>query len=155
MAKKRTRPKTYEAEFGGKKVRVTVPEDARHPAPDEKVKGSRITKEQAEKVLPHVRAAVAALHEVWDNCRKVEKALGRDIDGLEGVIQDMAAGLDHAESVDAKYVREALEPLLAELVDAACRCPRCGERHVDALVWQKDRRVKCSNCGTRYEPPVG
>jgi len=114
-----------------------------------------VTKKQAELLLPHVRAAVAALHDVWFHCREVERMLDTDLDGLEGVIQDMAAGLDHAESVDAKYVREALEPLLAELVDAACRCPRCGERHVDALVWQKDGRVKCSNCGTRYELPVG
>ena len=67
-----------------------------------------ITKKQAKEVLPNVRAAVAALHEVWAQCREVEKALGRDIDGLEGIIQDMAAGVDHAESIDAVYVRDAL-----------------------------------------------
>jgi len=43
-----------------------------------------ITKKQAEQVLPHVRAAVAALHEVWEKCREVEQTLGRDLDGLEG-----------------------------------------------------------------------
>ena len=42
-----------------------------------------ITKKQAEQVLPHVRAAVAALHEVWEKCREVEQTLGRDLDGLE------------------------------------------------------------------------
>ena len=44
-----------------------------------------------------LRLAVAALHEVWAKCREVEQALGRDLDGLEGVIQDMAAGLDNPE----------------------------------------------------------
>ena len=113
-----------------------------------------VTKKQAEEVLPHMRAAVAALHEVWAECRAVERLLDTDLDGLEGVIQDMAAGLDDVESVDAEYVREALEPFLAELVDAASACPRCGERHQDNLVWQKDGKVKCTNCGTQYEPPV-
>jgi hypothetical protein len=73
----------------------------------------KLSLKQAEDLLPHVRAAVVALHEVWENCRKVERVLGRDLDGLEGVIQDMAAGLDHAESVDAKYVRDAINNLLA------------------------------------------
>ena len=31
--------------------------------------------------------------------------LGRDLDGLEGIIQDMAAGVDDAESIDVAYVR--------------------------------------------------
>jgi len=43
----------------------------------------------------------------------------------------------------------------AELVDAASACPRCGERYQDNLVWQKDGRVKCTNCGTRCEPAAG
>ncbi|MBL7140946.1 MAG: hypothetical protein ISS74_08560 [Planctomycetes bacterium] len=120
-----------------------------------KAKKATVTKEQAATVLPHVRAAVAALHEVWAECRAVERLLDADLDGLEGVVQDMAAGLDHATSVDAKYIREALEPLLAELVDAASACPRCGERRQDNLVWQKDGKVKCSNCGMRYEPAAG
>jgi hypothetical protein len=63
-----------------------------------------------------VRAAVAALHNVWFHCRQVERALGRDVDALEGVIQDMAAGVDDVESVDAEYVREALGAALGETV---------------------------------------
>ena len=113
-----------------------------------------LTKKQAERLLPHVRAAVKALHDVWAECRAVERLLDVDLDGLEGVIQDMAAGLDFPNSVDAKYVREALEPLLAELVDAASACPKCRERHQDNLVWQKNGKVKCTECGTQYEPPV-
>jgi hypothetical protein len=73
----------------------------------------KITAKQAKELLPHVRAAVAALHEVWNNCRQAERLLGQDLDGLEGVIQNMAAGLDHSESVDAKYVCDAINNLLA------------------------------------------
>jgi DNA-directed RNA polymerase subunit RPC12/RpoP len=113
-----------------------------------------ITKKQAEEVLPHVRAAVAALHEVWAKCREVEKALGRDLDGLEGIIQDMAAGVDHAESVDADYVREALNAQLDDEVAEGAQCPGCGERRVDYLVWQEDEKhVRCTTCGKRYAPP--
>jgi hypothetical protein len=71
-----------------------------------------ITKKQAEELLPTMRAAVAALHQVWENCRKVERALGRDLDGLEGIIQDMAAGVDDPASIDAAYVRDALNAQL-------------------------------------------
>jgi len=71
-----------------------------------------LTRKQAEQALPHVRAAVAALHTVWDECRQVERLLGQDLDGLEGAIQDMAAGLDDPESIDAAYVREAVQDLL-------------------------------------------
>ena len=67
-----------------------------------------ITTKQAEQLVPTVRAAVAALHEVWAKCREVERALGRDLDGLEGIIQDMAAGVDNPESIDVAYVRDAL-----------------------------------------------
>jgi hypothetical protein len=65
-----------------------------------------ITTKQAETVLPAMGAAVAALHEVWEKCREVERALGRDLDGLEGVIQDMAAGVDDPESIDVDYVHD-------------------------------------------------
>ena len=78
-----------------------------------------LTRKQAEpsrpwarQALPHVRAAVAALHTVWDECRKVERLLDRDLDGLEGVIQNMAAGVDDPASIDAAYVREAVQALL-------------------------------------------
>ena len=70
-----------------------------------------ITTKQAETILPTVRAAVAALHEVWARCREVERAIGHDLDGLEGVIQNMAAGVDNPASIDAAYVREAVQGL--------------------------------------------
>jgi hypothetical protein len=114
-----------------------------------------ITKKQAEVVLPQVRAAVAALHQVWEKCREVEKALGRDLDGLEGIIQDMAAGVDHAESIDAAYVQDALNAQLDDMVAKQDACPGCGEQRLDNLVWQKDgKHVKCTTCGKRYAPPA-
>ena len=113
-----------------------------------------ITTKQAKTVLPAMRAAVAALHEVWAKCREVEKALGRDLDGLEGIVQDMAAGLDHAESIDVAYVRDAINAQADDLVAAANACPKCRERNVDSLVWQKNGKVKCTTCGKRYAPPA-
>ena len=71
-----------------------------------------ITKKQAEELLPTMRAAVTALHPVWENCRKVERALGRDLDSLEGIVQDMAAGVDDPASIDVAYVRDALNAQL-------------------------------------------
>jgi len=67
----------------------------------------------------------------------------------------MAAGLDHAESVDAGYVRDALNAQLDDEVASTGACPKCGERRVDYLVWQKDgKHVKCTTCGKRYTPPA-
>ena len=113
-----------------------------------------ITKKQAKELLPTVRAAVAALHEVWAKCREVERTIGRDLDGLEGIIQDMAAGLDNTESIDVDYVRDALNAQLDDEVAEADACPGCGERNTDNLVWQDDRAVKCSTCGKQYTPPA-
>jgi hypothetical protein len=113
-----------------------------------------ITTKQAEEVLPHVRAAVAALHEVWEKCREVERALGRDLDGLEGVIRDMAVAVDDVDLIDVDYARDAINAQADELVAEADACPGCGERRVDCLVWQDDGEVKCSTCGKQYTPPT-
>jgi len=111
-----------------------------------------ITTKQAEQLVPTVRAAVAALHEVWAKCREVERALGRDLDGIEGIIQDMAAGVDDAESMDVDYVRDALNAQLDDEVTEADACPGCGERNADKLVWQRDDEVRCATCGKTYRP---
>jgi len=112
-----------------------------------------ITTKQAKTILSTMRAAVAALHEVWAKCREVELALGHDLDGLEGVIQDMAAGLDDPESIDVAYVRDAINAQADELVAEADACPKCGERNVDKLLWQDNGAVKCTACGKQYMPP--
>jgi formylmethanofuran dehydrogenase subunit E len=128
------------------------------PAVGEKTAAERscpmITTKQAETILPTMRAAVAALHDVWEKCREVERALGRDLEGLEGIVQDMAAGVDDPESVDVDYVRDALNAQLDDEVAEADACPRCGERNHDNLVWQDDGKVKCTTCGKRYTPPA-
>jgi len=120
-----------------------------------KVEGAKavISTKQAEQLLPTVRAAVAALHEVWAKCREVERTLGRDLGGLEGVVQDMAAAVDDPDSMDVDYVRDAINAQVDALVAAADACPGCGERNADNLVWQ-DGKVKCATCGKRYTPPV-
>jgi uncharacterized Zn-finger protein len=113
-----------------------------------------ITTKQAETILPTMRAAVTALQDVWNKCREVERAIGRDLDGLAGVIQDMAAGVDDPESIDVDYVRDAINAQADELVAEADACPGCGERNIDNLVWQDDDKVKCTNCGTLYKLPA-
>jgi hypothetical protein len=31
-------------------------------------------------------------------------------------------------------------------------CPHCGEDDIDHLVWQDDEKVRCTTCGTIYDP---
>lgn len=31
-------------------------------------------------------------------------------------------------------------------------CPQCGERDIDALIWQEDETVTCWKCGCNYDP---
>lgn len=31
-------------------------------------------------------------------------------------------------------------------------CPHCGEDDIDHLVWQDDEKVRCTSCGTVYDP---
>jgi len=111
-----------------------------------------ITTKQAKTVLPAMRAAVAALHEVWDKCREVERTVGRDLDSLERVIQDIAAAVDDPDQIDVAYVRDAINAQADELVAEADACPKCHERRMDSLVWQDNGKVKCTTCGKRYTP---
>ena len=37
-------------------------------------------------------------------------------------------------------------------VEESDRCPKCGERDADRLVWQDDDTVRCQTCGTLYRP---
>jgi Zn ribbon nucleic-acid-binding protein len=39
-----------------------------------------------------------------------------------------------------------------DLVSLEDACPHCREQNTDSLVWIDDEIVRCSNCGTRYEP---
>ncbi|MCC6909998.1 MAG: hypothetical protein IT430_18850 [Phycisphaerales bacterium] len=41
------------------------------------------------------------------------------------------------------------------LVEPEDACPRCGERHVDNLIWIDDgQRVRCTTCLNVYTPPA-
>lgn len=31
-------------------------------------------------------------------------------------------------------------------------CPHCGEGDIDHLVWIEDEKVRCTSCGTVYDP---
>ena len=37
-------------------------------------------------------------------------------------------------------------------VASALACPRCGQDEIDSLVWIDDDHVRCSSCGTVYDP---
>ena len=32
------------------------------------------------------------------------------------------------------------------------RCPQCGEKRMDHLVWTDDDTITCQRCGTKYDP---
>jgi len=41
------------------------------------------------------------------------------------------------------------------LVQPEDACPRCGQRHVDLLVWiEEGERVRCATCLFVYTPPA-
>ena len=42
-----------------------------------------------------------------------------------------------------------------ELVHVELACPVCKERRMDKLLWHDDQTVRCTNCGTLYEPGKG
>ena len=41
-----------------------------------------------------------------------------------------------------------------EVVDDGDECPGCGEFRVDYLVWVDDDTVRCTTCGTEYQPYI-
>lgn len=52
-----------------------------------------------------------------------------------------------------EYCAEAiLDDEGEECVTENSKCPCCGERRMDWLVWQDDDTVKCATCGTVYDP---
>lgn len=53
----------------------------------------------------------------------------------------------------AEYCREAIiDDDGNECVTENSKCPCCGERRMDELVWEDDDTVKCATCGTVYDP---
>jgi LSD1 subclass zinc finger protein len=59
--------------------------------------------------------------------------------------------LQPAKILDPTVVIDVVEN--PNQVDRAEACPECGERHVDALVWQPGGdAVRCATCGAVYVP---
>jgi hypothetical protein len=125
--------------------------------------GDGVTAMQAQAILPAVRAGIAALHNLWGICREIQRELGGAVDAgilieaLEGVIHDMADGVDDPESVDADHVRNVINAAADILEADAGPCPSCGGRFVNNVSWQDGGKAKCAACGTLYLPtgPVG
>jgi rubredoxin len=44
------------------------------------------------------------------------------------------------------------EPNGRDRVAPGMACPRCGEDEMDSLVWIDDDQVRCTSCGTVYDP---
>jgi len=51
-----------------------------------------------------------------------------------------------------EYCKEAImDDEGNELVVPGSKCPRCGERRMDWLVWHEDK-VECATCSMIYDP---
>jgi len=95
----------------------------------------------------------------------VAKATPNDLGSWLSVLDDLVRNCDGLDGLDAHLVAQAETALdeIRERLDAqpsatpddhvaeAAGCPRCGETHQDALVWQDDETIRCASCGTRYE----
>lgn len=49
-------------------------------------------------------------------------------------------------------VADQLDPPVPNDVSHGDGCPNCGVRDADRLVWLDDETVRCSACGTTYQP---
>jgi len=131
---RRQKPKTYEAEFEGRKVRVTIPDN--FDACEERQK------------LAHALAAwktagwVASGKATWwhRRARRLARACAVPL-------SKVMADLEHdAEAILAEEEGEAhVAPEVA--------CPACGEDRTDYLVWDDDGVwVQCQTCSKTYSP---
>ena len=97
-----------------------------------------ITEKQAQEILPNVQAAVAALHEMWKQCRKIERALG-NCDQLDAAIECMAIINNAPASIRASGVRDTINASVS--VDDLSQVP---ERRVKARrEWEERRLYEC------------
>jgi hypothetical protein len=40
-----------------------------------------------------------------------------------------------------------------DLASEEYKCPICGERRIDFLIWIDDDTLECATCHVRYRPP--
>jgi hypothetical protein len=130
---KRKKPKTYEAEIGGRKVRVTIPDD--YDAYEERT------------LLAHALAAWKTAG-YWPT-RKADwwyRRVRRLARSCRMPLSKVMADLERdAEAI----LDEGADPL----VDASCACPSCGERRMDELAWDDDGEwIQCQTCSRTYKP---
>lgn len=60
---------------------------------------------------------------------------------------------DLVNEIAGETVLDPSEPDDEELVPIEDACPRCGERHMDKLIWSADGvALTCQQCGQRYIP---
>lgn len=78
----------------------------------------KITKRQAEKILPLLQRAVQAQIDRWDLERQIEKFFGQDFDGMGEMIEDLAIGADEGADVSVDNVIEFMSTLEGE--DTKC-----------------------------------
>ena len=150
MTKKRTRPKTYEAEMGGKKVRVTVPESDGYID----LSGAQAAAEMYAARRRDIDRLLDWLGQELAKHQKQAKAepgnwgTAGDLYRIRSCLIEALAGLRGVEV-------ESIEAHLDTDVPKAAGCPQCGEQCLDKLVWQDDgETVRCTTCGKQYTPPA-
>ena len=132
--KRTTKPKTYEAEVDGRKVRVTIPDD--FDSCEERQK------------LAHALAAwktagwVASGKATWWH-RRVRRLARACAMPLSKVMADLERD---AEAILAEEENESH-------VAPEDACPACGEGRTDCLVWDEGgTHVQCQTCSHTYKP---
>ncbi|MCX5683093.1 MAG: hypothetical protein NT049_05340 [Planctomycetota bacterium] len=157
MTKRRMKPKTYEAEMGGRKVRVTVPEsdDASEAAP------TKDGQTAAEVYVERRRDITSLLDWLGQELAKHQKqakadprnwGAAGDLYRVRSGLLEVVAGLRGVEVAD---IDRHLGGQGDDEVAKQDACPGCGERDADKLVWQGNgETVRCSTCGKQYTPPA-
>lgn len=94
---------------------------------------------------------------VADAIREVTVAVQKAI--ADGYRSRMIDADDLVEMLLA--IADRLDPPIVSTVESRFRCPDCGERNPDRLVWitdefpGADKFVRCDACGTIFDPTEG
>lgn len=90
-------------------------------------------------------------HQLADVLREVTVAMQKAI--ADGYCSRMIDADDLVEVLLA--IADRLDPPVRDEVASECACPKCGERHVDRLVWGDEDLVRCASCGITFDPAAG
>jgi hypothetical protein len=84
---------------------------------------------------------------------KAETAQSKKAPNVDPQIEASKPGASSpAPSQGATARNHDIVPSDYDRVAPGMACPRCGEDHVDSLVWEDDDKVRCAGCGTVYDP---